>query len=109
MLKKKYRLGSKTKIKFEKFFSSSFYSLKTSKNNLSYNRYRFVVSKKIDKKAVVRNKIKRMLNSCMENIFGEVKTGYDMIFIAKKEINSIVSQDLCLNIKTLFTRESLIK
>jgi len=45
-----------------------------------------VVSKKISKKAVERNKIKRLLSEAIRRNLGEVKEGYRMVFLSKKEI-----------------------
>ncbi len=42
-------------------FKESFLVLKILKNNLKVSRFGFVVSQKVSKKAVVRNKIKRRL------------------------------------------------
>lgn len=109
MLKKKYRLGSKVKVKFKNFLSTPFFLLKIAENNLVNNRYRFVISKKIDKRAVIRNKIKRILSSCIEDMFKETKTGYDMLFLAKKEISNVQRDKLCLYIKTILSEKKLIK
>lgn len=109
MLKKKYRLGSKAKVKFKSFLSTPFFLLKISENNLANNRYRFIVSKKVDKRAVIRNKIKRMLSLCIEDIFEETKTGYDMLFLAKKELSGIQQDKLCIYIKTILSEKKLIK
>lgn len=109
MLKKKYRLGSETKVKFKNFLSTPFFLLKIAENNLVNNRYRFIVSKKIDKRAVIRNKIKRMLSLCIEDMLKETKTGYDMLFLAKKELSNIQQDKLSFYIKTILTEKKLIK
>lgn len=109
MLKRKYRLDSKSKVKFGKPFSTPFFVIKTSKNSLQYNRFKFVISKKVDKRAVVRNKIKRMLNSCIENIFKDIKNGFDIMFLVRKEILNLSQNEICYNIKEAFAKKDLLK
>ena len=70
------------------FFNSSFFStpnfiLKVKKNGLIVNRFGIVVSKKIDKRAVVRNRIKRMLREILVGLNSEMTPGHDILFIAR--------------------------
>lgn len=58
--------------------------LKILKNNLDDNRFGIVVSKKISKKAVNRNKIKRRLKEIIRQI--NIKSGFDIVIVAKPEI-----------------------
>lgn len=44
-----------------------------------------IVSKKIDKRAVERNRLKRLIRSCLEDMQIKLKPGYDMLFILRKE------------------------
>lgn len=56
------------------------------KNNTKYNRYGFTTAKKI-KKAVTRNKIRRRLKDIVRKNKANIKTGYDIILMAR--LNSI--------------------
>ena len=56
--------------------------LKTLKNNLETSRFGFIVSKKISNKAVVRNKIRRILREIIKKNLPKIKTGLDVVFIA---------------------------
>jgi ribonuclease P protein component len=58
--------------------------LKYYPNNLGENRYRIIVSKKVSKKAVVRNKIKRRIREILRCL--DIKPGYDIVVITNKEI-----------------------
>ena len=60
--------------------------LKITKNNLDINRFAFIISSKISKKAVIRNKIRRRLREIIRNDFNNIKTGFDIIIIVKPEI-----------------------
>ena len=55
--------------------------LKISKNKLKQSRFGFIVSKKVSKKAVVRNKIKRRLREIIRSNLPEVKKGIDVVII----------------------------
>lgn len=74
--------------------------LKTLKNNLDDNRFGVVVSKKISKKAVVRNKIKRRLREIIRQ--AHIKPGLDIIIITKPEIIDKNYQDIKNELENLF-------
>lgn len=52
-------------------------------NNLKTSRFGFIVSKKISKKATVRNKIKRQLRELVRKKIGSLEKGIDVVFIAR--------------------------
>lgn len=89
MLKKHFRL---TKQKdFEnvfgkgKYFSEDLLSLKVVKNGSDNSRFGFIVSNKISKKAVVRNRIKRLLRESVRLLYKSIKPGFDVVFISKNK------------------------
>ncbi len=90
MLPRKHRL--KKKKEFERVFKEGkakkkdFLFIKFIKNNLDDTRFGFVVSKKISKKAVVRNKVKRRLREAAREMLSEIKPGYDIVIVAQKGI-----------------------
>ena len=67
-------------------FSSLLFTMKVKKNLLSFARFRIVVSKKTQSLAVRRNRLRRILSSCLEGIKRESLSGYDFLFIIKKEM-----------------------
>ena len=76
--------------------------LKASKNKLANSRFGFIVSAKISKKAVDRNKIKRQLRQVIRDSIKEIKPGYDVVIITQpaiinkeyKEIKNLVLKSL---------------
>ncbi len=84
MLKRKYRLPASVRFSKNDTISTKFYLLKTAPNNLSYSRVGFVISKKVDKRAVARNRLKRKMTNFIEKVIEKI-VGYDMLFILKKE------------------------
>jgi ribonuclease P protein component len=56
--------------------------LKVSENGLGLSRFGFIVSQKISKKAVLRNKIKRRLRELIGKRIKKLKKGIDYVFVA---------------------------
>ena len=58
-------------------------SIRIIPNDVSINRFAFVVGTKISKKAVIRNKIRRrMENFVQTRLSGISAVGYDVVFVA---------------------------
>lgn len=68
------------------FVATPFFLLKYTRNGLPYNRYGFVVSKKVSKKATDRNKAKRRLRDIVRTSPQSNKKGYDAVLVVKKGI-----------------------
>ncbi len=85
MLKKIHRVTKKRD--FDRIFSegrSAFnrvVGIKMAGNNLLYSRFGIIVSAKISKKAVVRNKIRRRIREIIRSDLDNIKSGYDYIII----------------------------
>jgi ribonuclease P protein component len=90
MLPSKNRLRKKSDINnvFRQgaHIAGNFVFLRFAKNNLNANRFAFVVSSKISKKAVLRNKIKRQLREIFKKIAFKQQPGLDFLVIAKPGI-----------------------
>ncbi len=86
MLPKKNRLKKKKDfdkvLKEGKSFKEKALVLKVRKNNIKINRFGFVVSKKVSKKAVKRNQIKRRLREIVRKKTKDYKKSFDLVFIA---------------------------
>jgi ribonuclease P protein component len=86
MLSKLNRLKKKkdfeATFKKGKFLKSKNFILRFAKNNLEFSRFGFIVSQKVSKKAVVRNKVRRRVSAIIKNSFESIKPGQDIIFIA---------------------------
>lgn len=55
-------------------------------NHQTLSRFAFVISKKISKKAVVRNRTKRLLSESVRLLMPQIRKGCDVIFFAKKPL-----------------------
>ena len=112
MLPKNYRITKKKDFelifKKAKNFKNNLFVLKVLPNNLELSRFAFVISQKVSKKAVVRNKIRRMLSRVIEGKIQEIKTGLDIIFIVLKESNKKSFLDIESEILNTFKKSKLL-
>jgi len=86
LLKRENRLTGKI-LKSEKTISLPNLNIKIARNGISFSRFGFIISKKIDKRATARNRVKRKLRSCLEEKLEKISKGYDFLFIIKGSIN----------------------
>ena len=63
------------------------------KNGLSYNRIAFLASKKVGN-SVERNRARRLMKENYRLLKNNIKSGYDLIFIARNTINDKKAQDV---------------
>lgn len=81
----------------------------TYRNSLPFSRFGFVISKKIDKSAVIRNRTKRVMRSCIEEMLPKIENGYDMLFILQKNAVGQKRNAFCSEIEKVFRDLKLIK
>jgi ribonuclease P protein component len=90
MFASKNRLRRKNDIdnvfKKGKAITGGLFFLRFVKNNLNINRFAFIVSCKISKKSVLRNKIKRRLREATKQAEKETQQGFDFLITAKPTI-----------------------
>lgn len=81
-----------------KGFKEDFLFLKLLKNDLGENRFAIVVSRKVAKKAILRNKIRRRLREAIKNRASIRSKGEDegLSLIAKKKEETKVGLDIIL-------------
>lgn len=82
------------------------------KNNLDYNRCGFVASKKIGN-AVCRNRIKRLLREYYRSSEEKIQSGYDIIFVGKKnageKFKELKFQEMKKDLDKVFNKAKLFK
>lgn len=81
--------------------------VKIAKNNLKYNRFGVIVGKKVSKKAVVRNKVKRRLRESLKICNKSIKQGFDIVAIALPPSDSKDYFELCAIIEKHLKRLKL--
>ena len=85
------------------------FTLKNKENNLGLNRFGIVVSKKVDARAVVRNKVKRFFRTELMNINKKIVAGHDILFLVKKEVLNKTKEENLLAIKNALEKTGLLK
>lgn len=70
-----------TAFKQGKSFYGKFVGIKAVANNLTDNRFGIIVSTKISKKSVERNKLKRQIRAVLKQLDKRLVRGYDLIII----------------------------
>ncbi|EKE19482.1 MAG: ribonuclease P [uncultured bacterium] len=112
MLPIKHRL--KKGDDFAKVFSRGAYagydglSVKYAKNDLSVSRIGFPVGKNYSKKAVVRNRTRRVLReACRKNI-SEIKPGFDIIIMIRPTYQVITVEKVSEELKKVFQKANLL-
>jgi ribonuclease P protein component len=108
MLPQQYRLPATTKLTHSRFVKTPLFAVKFAKNNLDVSRFGFVVRKTVDKRAVVRNRIRRVLRSCIEEQRTEIAVGYDMLFFPEKGIMDKKQAELCQILQQLWIQQKLL-
>lgn len=94
-------------IRFTGAQATPLFLLRFRENGLLYNRYGFVISKKINKHAVARNRIKRLFSTALMLLEKEIKTGYDMLFIVKTDVSKQKLEKISGALKTMFNKEKM--
>ncbi|PIR55022.1 ribonuclease P protein component [Candidatus Peregrinibacteria bacterium CG10_big_fil_rev_8_21_14_0_10_36_19] len=74
--------------------ASDLFIIRYAKNDQIFCRYRTIVSKKIEKEAVDRNKLRRQIYEAARNSDYKSENGYDILLIPKKQILKKSFQDI---------------
>ncbi len=100
---------------FDRVFKTgqSFYAkvlgAKAVKNDSMITRFGILVSTKVSKKAVIRNKIKRQIREISKAELNNLKKGYDVVLIVFPQILDKNFQELTEILKSSFKRLNLYK
>ena len=100
MLSKEHRLPSNAQLYRASFFKTPLFAVKVAKNDLAESRFGFLVRKTVDKRAVKRNRIRRIFRSCIEQMPEVLSSGYDMLFFLER---SIIDQERDVLFRSLHT------
>ena len=112
MLPKKNRLTKKKDFenvfKRGRSFKEDFLIFKIIENKLGQIRFGFVVSKKISKKATLRNKVKRRISESVRLKIGKLKKRFDGILLTLPEIEKKDFGKIDETIEKLFKRAKIL-
>ena len=103
MFKKTYRLHTsdfKEVFNFGKTIKAPLFLIKAKQNNLTHSRFAVVVSKKLFKKAVERNYLKRKCMHALKEVYSTLPIN-DYIFILNSGAKDIQYKDLITHLKNI--------
>ena len=101
MLAKRYKLNIAEFIKKRLTFvkKGPFFAVKIAANRHSYSRFGVVISKKVDKKATERNKLKRMFYRIIQERNLQHTPGQDVMLLVYPEIKQYSRVEMAKAIK----------
>ncbi len=108
MFAKKQRLPHYQRLVSPKVISSQFFIIKYRDTNLGINRFAVSISKRIDKRSVVRNRLRRVLQHCLSEIVFSKNTSIDMLIIVTKPFQQLSIQEVSAILISLFEKEGLV-
>lgn len=113
MLKKIHRVAKQRDFERVKKYGRSFFlpniAIKCLKAGQPYSRFGFIVSNKISKKAIERNRIRRQLREIVRERIDQVLSGFDCVIMVRPDIKKDKFKELEQKIENLFQRSGLIK
>jgi ribonuclease P protein component len=108
MLSREYRLPATTRLARANYAKTELFAFKYASNALTVSRFAFVVRKSVDKRAVVRNRVRRLFRSCIEDLYKDIHPGYDMLFFLERGIIDKQQADLCKELQIFLQQKQLI-
>jgi len=90
-------------------FKEGFLFIKTILNKTNRSRFAFVVSQKVSKSAVVRNRIRRILKELVRRHLEGTKTGVDGVIVVYPGIDPQKKDQITEGLEKLFKKAKLIK
>ncbi|PJE70179.1 ribonuclease P protein component [Candidatus Shapirobacteria bacterium CG10_big_fil_rev_8_21_14_0_10_48_15] len=115
MLPRNARLSLKREFnqlkKQAKVYSSRSFSLLLGPPNRRAGsaQFAFVVSKKIDRRAVSRNRVKRLLAASVQPLLPQIKPSLTVVFLAKKDIVTASQKELAQEIEAIFQKAAIFR
>lgn len=69
-------------------------------------RFGFVISTKIDKRAAVRNRIKRLLREILRARLVKIPNGFDLVFVVHPKIVGKSYEEVCAEVDKILSKAS---
>lgn len=108
MLAKKYRLDARARLQNAQTYASPLFTLRLNSTSNERSRIGIVVSKKVDKRATVRNRVRRRLSASIEELLPKFKKAVDMRFFVKLQAAESSKKELFQEVQTQLQRAEVI-
>lgn len=87
-----------------KMFSFVFFE----RGDKELSRFGFIVSTKISKRAVIRNRVRRLLRESVQTDLQQLKPGYDCVFLAKTGLVGIRHDEVLKEVEEMLKKTGII-
>lgn len=94
MLPKLYRLPHSVRLTGSQSLRTDFLIVRSVANGLDVSRFGVVISKKVDKRAVMRNRMRRLIHQAILTRFLPLAKKQDTLFIVQKPFTQLSEQFL---------------
>lgn len=94
MLSKQFRFSARLRLQQPLVIRSPLFTMRIAKNNKENSRFSVVVSKAVDKSAVLRNRTKRVMLGCISEVLPKITPGYDVVIHMKKSVENDSDKNL---------------
>lgn len=114
MLSKTFRLTGKetfAKLKKEgkKIFGETLTLVYRAREDEKNSKIGIIVSLKISKRAVDRNKVKRLIREAVRRDINDLKSGIDLVFLTKRNILKLDQEGIFTEVNKLLRKANLLK
>lgn len=78
-------------------------------NNITTSRFAVIVSTKIDKRAVKRNHMRRLIHESIHHVLPTIRDGWDCVVIIRKNMSNLKQAEVEQMMGTLLEKTGLSK
>jgi ribonuclease P protein component len=89
--------------------TSQYLSVKALRRHSPETRAVVVVAKKVSKKAVVRNTLRRRLTEILSKLWGQIEAGCDIVVTVKQDASQLSPADLESELRQALTKAKVTK
>ena len=87
---------------------SSFLFMQWIRNAARVNRFGFIVSLKVSRRAVVRNRVRRLLAECVRHHVTFESTTYDVVVVARSGAATVPGAQVCRDLVQLMNQANIV-
>ena len=89
-------------------YQHRFFTLSVLSNGLTYSRFGFITSKRLGN-AVTRNRVRRLLREIIRHLQPQLRIGYDVVIIARRNIVGQPFQTLYRTVESMMSQAGIVE